>query len=200
MIWGAYEGSSQMVLGLISLNLFLAGTISLFDFKTDPTIMRRVANQVLGILHIPLFLSYLVFIRNETNGAVWLCFLLCIIFAGDTGAYYIGSYWGKHKLCPAVSPKKTVEGAFGGLVSNLIAGVVFKCFFLPGAPWGRSILFFLSAGIAGQVGDLFESEYKRLANIKDSGAILPGHGGVLDRFDALLFAAPVAYFFKQYIL
>jgi phosphatidate cytidylyltransferase len=77
---------------------------------------------------------------------------------------------------------------------------LFKFFFFPLLPWGLSILFFLSIGVAGQVGDLFESELKRVGNIKDSGVLLPGHGGVLDRIDALLFAAPAAYFFKEYIL
>jgi len=112
----------------------------------------------------------------------------------------LGSYFGQHKLCPTVSPKKTIEGALGGLAASLGSGALIKHFFLPLLPWGLSLLFFLSINIAGQVGDLFESQIKRVAHIKDSGAILPGHGGVLDRIDALLFAAPVAYIFKEYLL
>jgi phosphatidate cytidylyltransferase len=122
------------------------------------------------------------------------------VFIGDTGAYYLGSYFGQHKLCPAVSPNKTIEGSLGGLAASLGSGALIKHFFLPLLPWGLSLLFFLSISIAGQVGDLFESQIKRVAHIKDSGAILPGHGGVLDRIDALLFAAPVAYIFKEYLL
>jgi phosphatidate cytidylyltransferase len=107
---------------------------------------------------------------------------------------------GRHKLNPAVSPGKTIEGAIGGLAGNILVGSIAKFFFLPALSWGPSILFFLAAGLAGQVGDLFESEFKRASKIKDSGGILPGHGGFLDRIDALLFASPVAYFFKVYII
>jgi phosphatidate cytidylyltransferase len=96
---------------------------------------------------------------------------------------------GRHKLSPAISPGKTIEGAIGGLVANLVIGAIGKFFFLPGLPWGTALLFFITVGIAGQVGDLFESELKRSSNIKDSSGILPGHGGILDRIDALLFAS-----------
>ncbi|MBW1753268.1 MAG: phosphatidate cytidylyltransferase, partial [Deltaproteobacteria bacterium] len=95
---------------------------------------------------------------------------------------------------------KTIEGSIGGLAANLAVGAGFKHFFLPLLPWGLSLVFFIAAGAAGQVGDLFESQLKRVGNRKDSGELLPGHGGILDRIDALLFAAPVAYFFKEYIL
>jgi phosphatidate cytidylyltransferase len=159
-----------------------------------------VTKQVLGIVYIPLLISYLVLIRNGIHGVIWVYFLLFIVFSGDIGSFYIGSFFGRHKLCPAVSPNKTIEGSVGGLVANLGSGALFKYFFMPLLPWGLSILFFLSIGVVGQVGDLFESELKRVGNIKDSGTLLPGHGGILDRVDALLFAAPVAYLFKEYIL
>ena len=126
--------------------------------------------------------------------------MLAIIFAGDTSAYYVGSYLGRHKLSPAISPGKTIEGAIGGLAANLAVGSVGKALFLPDLPWGSGILFFLAVGVAGQMGDLFESEMKRHSNIKDSSGILPGHGGILDRIDALLFASPVAYVFIRFIL
>jgi len=129
----------------------------------------------------------------------WIFLLLAIIFAGDISAYYVGSYLGRHKLNPAISPGKTIEGALGGLAGNLLVGSIGKFFFLPALSWGPAILFFLAVGLAGQVGDLFESEFKRSSQIKDSGGILPGHGGFLDRIDALLFASPVAYLFKFYI-
>jgi phosphatidate cytidylyltransferase len=106
---------------------------------------------------------------------------------------------GRHKLSPAISPGKTVEGAIGGLAANLVVGAIGKTLFLPSLPWSLSILFFLAVGIAGQLGDLFESEMKRSSNIKDSSNILPGHGGILDRIDALLFACPVAYVFIRFI-
>jgi len=200
IIWAAYMHSFEMIIILIALNLLICALISLPRFKADPSVSEVVAKQVLGIVYIPLFLSCLVFIRNGSGGVTWIYFLLFIVFSGDVGAYHCGTYFGRHKLCPAVSPGKTVEGSIGGLALNLGVGALFKHFFLPILPWGLSLVFCIAAGVAGQVGDLFESQFKRVGHKKDSGALLPGHGGILDRIDALLFAAPVAYFFKVYIL
>ena len=200
VLWAAYFHVFNMVLDIIVLNVIISTLISLPKFKSDSSVWEIVFKQVVGIIYIPLFLSYIVLIRNGNNGVLWIFLLLTVVFMGDTGAYYLGSYFGKHKLCPAISPNKTIEGALGGLAASLGSGALIKTFFLPLLPWGLSLLFFSSIGIAGQVGDLFESQLKRVAHIKDSGAILPGHGGVLDRIDALLFAAPVAYIFKEYLL
>ncbi len=200
IIWAAYKNSFQTILSVITLNLICSGFLALLRFKSDPLVPEIITKQILGMIYIPLSLSYLVLIRNGIDGIAWIFFLLCIVFAGDTAAYYVGSYLGRHPLCPSVSPKKTVEGSIGGLFANIGVGLLFKFIFFPLLSWGGSLLFFLSVGIAGQVGDLFESVLKRSANVKDSGAILPGHGGILDRIDALLFAAPVAYFFKEYLL
>ena len=199
IILAAYINSFDIIFGLIILNLIIAGLISLRYFKTNPSVVELIAKQVLGIIYIPLFLSCMVLIRNDDDGIAWIFFLLTLVFAGDTGAFYVGRLFGRHKLCPAVSPGKTIEGAIGGLAATLGAGLVFMNCFLKSLPLGPGILFFLSIGVVGQVGDLFESELKRYADMKDSGSILPGHGGILDRIDALLFAAPVAYFFKGYI-
>jgi phosphatidate cytidylyltransferase len=199
IIWAAYRNSFDIIFGLIILNLILSGLISLRYFKTNPSVVELIAKQVLGIIYIPLFLSCMVLIRNDVDGIAWIFFLLTLVFAGDTGAFYVGRLFGQHKLCPAVSPGKTIEGAIGGLAATLGAGLIFINCFLKSLSLGPGILFFLSIGVVGQVGDLFESELKRYADVKDSGSILPGHGGILDRIDALLFAAPVAYFFKEYI-
>jgi phosphatidate cytidylyltransferase len=130
----------------------------------------------------------------------WILLLLCIVFSGDTAALYVGTLIGRHKLAPAISPGKTVEGAVGGLAVGLLVGLLAKHLLLPALPWGTAVGFCLLVGVAGQVGDLFESALKRSSDVKDSGSILPGHGGVLDRIDALLFAAPVAYLCRGYIL
>jgi len=200
VLWSAYFHSFNIVLDIFVLNVVISTLISLSKFKSDSSVWEIVFKQVVGIIYIPLFLSYIVLIRTGDNGVLWIFLLLIVVFMGDTGAYYLGSYFGQHKLCPAVSPKKTIEGALGGLAASLGSGALIKHFFLPLLPWGLSLLFFLSINIACQMGDLFESQIKRVAHIKDSGAILPGHGGVLDRIDALLFAAPVAYIFKEYLL
>jgi len=200
IIWAAYMNSFKIMLGLIALNLMGSALISLPRFKFDASVSGIVFKQVLAVIYIPLLLSYLVMIRNGNDGISWIFFVLLVVFMGDTGAFYAGSYLGRHKLCPAVSPNKTIEGSVGGLAANVCSGALFKIFFFPLFQWNLSILFFLCIGVAGQAGDLFESQLKRVGNIKDSGSLLPGHGGVLDRIDALLFAAPVAYFFKEYIL
>ncbi len=199
ILTAAHIAGPNSVLVLFALNLVLVGLISVFIYKSNPAVVDIIRKQVQGIVYIPLLLSFLVLIRRGPDGMIWIFLLLGIIFVGDISAYYIGSYLGRHKLSPAISPGKTVEGALGGLAGNLLAGGIGKFFFLPSLSWGPAILFFLVAGIAGQVGDLFESELKRSSRIKDSGGILPGHGGFLDRIDALLFASPVAYLFIMHI-
>ena len=199
VIWSAFFHSTNAILDIIALNTVLSAMISVFIFKSDASVSEKFFKQVIGVFYVPLFLSYLLLIRNGSNGEVWIFLVLIVVFIGDTGAYYVGSYLGRYKLCPAVSPNKTVEGALGGLFAGLGAGALYKSIWLPQLPWGLSLLCFLFIGIAGQTGDLFESQLKRVARIKDSGSLLPGHGGFLDRIDALLFAAPVAYMFKIYI-
>jgi phosphatidate cytidylyltransferase len=193
-----YSGLSSVVL-VIAFNLVIIGLFSVFIYKSNPQVGDIIQKQVQGIVYIPLLLSFLVMIRRGPDGMTWIFILLAIIFAGDISAYYVGSYLGRHKLNPAVSPGKTIEGALGGVAGNLLAGAVGILFFLPTLAWPTGIVFFLMVGIAGQVGDLFESELKRSSSIKDSSNLLPGHGGFLDRIDALLFASPVAYLFKMYI-
>ena len=199
LIWVAYLGRSDLSLGLLAVNLLVNALISMFQFKSDRSVLQVVSGQLQGIIYIPLLLSFLILIRQGSSGMIWIFLLLAIVFAGDTSALYAGTYFGRHKISPAISPGKTIEGAIGGLGANLIAGIVGKSIFLPDLSWPISILFFIAAGIAGQVGDLFESELKRSSGIKDSSGILPGHGGILDRIDGILFAAPVAYIFIRYI-
>jgi phosphatidate cytidylyltransferase len=199
MLGAAYIADLSSVVVLVASNLVVIGLISVFQYKSVPAVIEIVSRQIQGIVYIPLLLSFLILMRRDFDGMTWIFLLLGIIFAGDISAYYVGSYLGRHKLAPSISPGKTVEGAIGGLAGNLLVGSIGKIFFLPDLAWGFSICFILATGIAGQVGDLFESELKRSSKIKDSGGILPGHGGFLDRIDALLFASPVAYFFKVYI-
>jgi phosphatidate cytidylyltransferase len=194
--FAAYHGNLRWVMTIIALDLLLAACISLPLFKTDARLPYLVVKQVFGIVYIPLFLAFLVFLRHGETGEQWVFLVLCLVAAGDVGAFYVGSYFGRHKLCPAVSPKKTIEGSLGGLAANLVVGICFKFFFLPELPVSACVILSLIVGAAGQIGDLFESEFKRAAGIKDSGHLLPGHGGFLDRIDALLFAAPLAYLFR----
>jgi len=199
ILLAAHAAGIGLVALMIALNLVIVGVMSVFLYKANPGVGQFIQRQVLGLTYIPLCLGLLAVIRNAPDGMVFIFLLLAIIFAGDISAYYIGTYLGRHKLSPSISPGKTFEGALGGLCGNLLAGSIGIAFFMPSIAWGTGILFFLAAGAAGQVGDLFESEMKRSSDIKDSGGLLPGHGGFLDRIDALLFASPVAYLFKVYI-
>jgi phosphatidate cytidylyltransferase len=126
-------------------------------------------------------------------GPWWLLFALMINWIGDTGAYYVGRKFGKHKLAPHVSPGKSWEGAAASAVTGVIFGMIFLPLTIQGTSLWAAALVSLVANAAGQVGDLAESALKRGAGVKDSGTILPGHGGMLDRLDSSLFAMPVVY-------
>jgi phosphatidate cytidylyltransferase len=115
---------------------------------------------------------------------------------GDSAAYYLGSLFGKRKLYPAVSPNKSIEGALGGLAGSLVGSLLFRQLFFPELGLLLCLGAALIVGAVGQTGDLFESLLKRSCGVKDSGTIIPGHGGVLDRLDSILFAAPVIWFFS----
>jgi phosphatidate cytidylyltransferase len=207
VILAASRKLNEIIFLLFALNFLASAMICVFKAGQPSGSLDVMAKQIQGMVYIPLMLVFLVDLRIGDSGTVWLFYLLFIIFAGDVGAYYVGTYLGKHKLMPAVSPKKTVEGAVGGLGANILVGSIINFYFpllpwglnMPMLPWASAILFFISVGAMGQVGDLYESLFKRAANIKDSGKILPGHGGLLDRIDALLFAAPVAFFYKEFL-
>jgi len=201
ILWSAHHLSPAFILNSVVFCFWLTGFVSILLFKNDPLVFETAKKQILGILYIPLLLSYLILVRNGSAipGAIWIFFILVVVFTGDIGALYVGTFLGKHKLYPALSPKKTIEGSMGGIIANIFFGAIFKMIFLPELSWGTSLLFFIALGAAGQIGDLFESGLKRVGHIKDSGGILPGHGGILDRIDAAMYAAPVAYMFKVYI-
>jgi phosphatidate cytidylyltransferase len=125
------------------------------------------------------------------QGLIWFLFLLFVVFAGDIGAYLVGKSIGRNKLMISVSPNKTIEGSIGGLLGTVLASGVMGHFYLNQINIFWLIVLGLIAGVLGQIGDLFESMIKRVANVKDSGSIMPGHGGFLDRLDGVLFASPV---------
>jgi phosphatidate cytidylyltransferase len=124
---------------------------------------------------------------------------LLLSWAGDTAALYIGKAFGRRKLAPRVSPAKTWEGAAGSLAGGVLAGGVYAHFFLTAAPLSMVLLLGVAGNISGQIGDLCKSAWKRGAGVKDSGTMLPGHGGWLDRIDASLFAVPVVYALLKFL-
>jgi len=201
LVTGACLGSWQVLFFTLALDMMALCVFVLSRFSAVPRIFDLVARQVFGVVYIPLTMALLVFIRNMDGGALWVIWLLIVCFANDTGALYVGTFKGKRKLAPNISPNKTIEGAAGGLVVSVTAGGIFNLIFFHDISLALiSIPCALCVAAAGQAGDLFESAMKRAGHIKDSGKILPGHGGMLDRIDGLLLAIPVFYFFLVFFL
>jgi len=160
--------------------------------------MGDIGGIIMGPFYICLPLAFLAIIARLPQGHMWVFFILAVIFAGDTCSFYSGRLLGRHKLTP-ISPAKTWEGALGGLTANVVSAGIFGLFF-PSLSLMPIMVLGIIIGISGQVGDLAESMLKRMSNIKDSGKILPGHGGILDRIDSLLFAIPVLYIYLKCFL
>ena len=158
-----------------------------------------VSNTIFGILYVSLLMSYMGIIRNSgDNGRELIFFVLLVTWIGDTTAYYGGKGFGKHKLAPLISPKKTVEGAIIGLMGSIVGAIIAKLWFLD-IGISNAVIAGILIGVSGQFGDLSESIIKRNLQVKDSGGIIPGHGGILDRVDSLLFSAPVFYYYYRFI-
>ncbi len=200
MIYAAHGNHVHAIQGMIIINLIITAFAAIVLFKNDPSILQDVFKQALGIIYVPLLLTCIILIRNSPEGSTWIFFLFFLVFSADIGAFYAGSFFGRHKLCPSVSPGKTIEGGLGGIILTIVVGMAFQSFFLPGISTWITFCLCICVGIIGPTGDLFESTLKRVGNIKDSGSILPGHGGILDRIDAILFVLPVLYFFKEHIV
>ena len=157
--------------------------------------LRDGAMTLFGVLYLGLTLGMLSMTRLLPQGEWLIFFLLLVTWASDTGAYYVGTLYGRHRLAPTISPKKTVEGLVGGLIAAIIAGYIARWWFLPELSGLDCLILATLLTIAGLWGDLAESAMKRTVGMKDSGGILPGHGGMLDRLDSLLFATPVFYYY-----
>jgi phosphatidate cytidylyltransferase len=157
--------------------------------------LRDGAMTLFGVLYLGLTLGTLAMTRLLPQGEWLIFFLLLVTWASDTGAYYVGTLYGRHRLAPTISPKKTVEGLVGGLIAAIIAGYIARWWFLPELSGLDCLILATLLTIAGLWGDLAESAMKRTVGMKDSGGILPGHGGMLDRLDSLLFATPVFYYY-----
>lgn len=158
---------------------------------------RELAFRMLCILYGGVLPCFFVLLWTIPDGVQWILWTILVTAAGDTVAYYVGSLWGKRKLLPRVSPGKTVEGALAGLVGNGVSGLLYGLLFFQPVATLEGVLLALVVGALGQMGDLSESMLKREAGVKDSGWLLPGHGGVLDRLDSLLFSAPLVFFWAS---
>ncbi len=181
--------------------LMLIAFIDALFFESEiPRAPARVGIAVLAPLYTGVTLAALVHLRALENGAWWIILALAVTWMNDTGGYFAGRAFGKHKLYPRISPSKTWEGAIGGAAASTAGALIIKLFFLTSIPlWGAALIG-LGGSVIGPLGDLSESMLKRAFGAKDSGAMLPGHGGLLDRIDALLFVAPFVLFCAQHLI
>ncbi len=181
---------------VIFAGLVISWVAALFLAASPAAIMGLVFANTFSLLYGSVFWFIIWELFSMPGSFYNVFFLLLIVFASDTGAYFSGRFFGKRKLAPHLSPKKTVEGLIGGVLSGIVVVCLYN--FLLDELFSSSYLYIVLAGLIasliGVLGDLFESTLKRFANVKDSGGLLPGHGGILDRIDALIFAAPLVWY------
>ncbi len=171
-------------------------------------VLTNLSSFMFSLIYVPVLFSFLVLIRELPKvanldyqvGGLWIIFILFCVWLSDTLAYFIGAPLGRHKLCPRISPQKSVEGFFAGLSGSVIAAIISHYTFLNFVSLAHLLILSIIIGIVGLAGDLVESSFKREVNLKDSSNILPGHGGILDRFDSLLFVAAPIYFYLKFII
>lgn len=180
------------------LSILLVIGFVLFRYSRLSNSFDVLSRLVFGCLYIGFLPAYLLLIWLCPEGARWLIILAAITAGSDSGAYYFGKNFGKHKLSRYVSPNKTVEGAVGGLICGLLTGLFFSWLLLKSVNWTGVIFIGVALIGVGIVGDLCESVIKRGTNTKDSGTILMGHGGVLDRVDSIILAAPLLYYYLMF--
>lgn len=190
-----YAVALPLVLGIILV------TMTAMARRESPAAMLKTAGGTLLPIVVGLLLSYPIALRNHPEvGRQLVVLLFLALIPGDTAAYYVGRKFGRHKLAPAVSPKKTWEGAAGGVVAGLCGVLLVRWLWFPELPLIHAAILGVLLASAGILGDLAESMVKRASGVKDSSGLLPGHGGVLDRMDSLLFSGPILYYYFQHFV
>jgi phosphatidate cytidylyltransferase len=212
----AWFGSPLSILYSLVASVIIVSVFAMARNTRDA--ITNISVTFFGIFYVGCLTSHVILLRRLTlghrvtslnlEGAGYVIMLLVLLWLDDGGAFFAGSSWGKHKLVPVISPNKTVEGSIGGIFLTLVGavlikevGMLFRSFdveIFPDMSYATYLLVGLGIAIAGQVGDLCESYLKRDAGLKDTGNLLPGHGGFLDRFDSLIFAAPLFYYYLKF--
>ncbi len=196
----AISGRADYVFASFFIALFASALLLFTIYQDLDNGFLLLAKLCLGLTFVSLGAAHLPLLVAVPHGVAWLAILTLITIASDTGAYYAGTSFGKTKLCPAISPNKTVEGLLGGLAASLVLAMLTGLFLLPHVPILKMAAAIVLISLIGVGGDLTESIMKRSCRVKDSGSILPGHGGVLDRIDSLLAAAPAMYYLIHFNL
>src|SRR5499426_1268960 len=199
-----YFGRHELIVAIIATLVIVEMLAQLFTRAKDEDLsetLPEAAIRVFGVLYVAVLGGYIIAIRVIESHDIprlapkLLTLFFIIVFAGDTGAYYTGRAMGRRRLAPRVSPGKTVEGAIGGLLGNVAAALIAHFTFFPELKVIHAVPLALAMGLLGITGDLCESMLKRGARAKDAGSLIPGHGGLLDRLDSMLFNAPLLYYF-----
>ena len=189
-----------LLVAVLSFAVMAILMLNLLRIREEGLDMIRVGKVILGVMYVPLLMSHFILIRQEPAGIRWIFFILVLAFSGDIAAYYVGKGMGRRKLLPEVSPGKTVEGTIGLFAGSIIGCILFRQLFFPILPVSHTVILGLVGSVAGQLGYLCESALKRAADVKDSGTLLPGHGGILDRLDCLMFITPFVYYYRVLII
>ena len=188
-LWGVWALTTSLFLSLLLLII-----LAVVAYPTLDNGLVFVCRQWFGIFYIGFCSAHLILLRSFPNGIFWLLVLTAITVSSDTTAYYVGRKLGKTKLYPALSPGKTRAGAIGGIIGGMLGGLVVSAIAFDNANLVMIGFLSLILSIIGIIGDLIESLIKRVSGVKDSGQILPGHGGLLDRCDSILLTAPALYY------
>lgn len=195
-----FSDRADVLLTLI-FGVVLTGALAALAFPDPmPAASGRMAWLIAGPLYVGGAVAAIAKLHHLDNGGTWVLLSMALAWGSDTGGYFAGRAFGRHKLYEKVSPKKTVEGAIGGLVTVVGFALVIRWLWMPELSWGHAIAVALVAGAVGQAGDLCVSVVKRSTGVKDSGQIIPGHGGLLDRIDALMFTAVVTLLYAHWVL
>lgn len=198
---------SQGIGIFIPYMLYLLYVVCRSTFLPHQDMLPSLGNSLIGQLYIAVPLALAIRLTlvadspssmTQYNGLLLLAIFI-FIWVNDTGAYLVGSRWGKRRLAPNISPKKSVEGSIGGLLLVLLSAVILRLLLFPELSWLSILLIAAVVAIFGTIGDLFESSLKRQAGVKDSGKLIPGHGGILDRIDSLLLAVPAVYLLLAFL-
>jgi phosphatidate cytidylyltransferase len=188
--------NTEMVVDSLFVIVSIILLIRLFFITSPSGSMRELGITAVGFLYITTFLSFQWFLREDVMGSQYILLLYGSVWFADSSAYYIGTYLGRNKLYPSISPKKTVEGAIGSIAGGALGAVIVRAIFYDSNDWilTGTLVTGSILGLAAVIGDLVESMFKRDAGVRDSSGIIPGHGGILDKVDGVLFAGPVLYF------
>lgn len=190
--------TNDILILLATLLVSVKAIFFLFDKKNKPVDSLSKYVYLIGYLILPFVLiTKIPFVENSYNPNIILSIFI-LIWVNDTFAFLVGKTFGKHKLFEKVSPKKTIEGFVGGFIFSIVAGIILAQFLMLQS-YIHWVFIAVLASVFGTLGDLVESKFKRIANVKDSGNIMPGHGGVLDRLDSIIFVAPIVFLFYQII-